>query len=217
MQMSCQVCVYSAEEINIKEKEDRDGGNMKDASGTWIVFGLTIVMVGFAAWSECNWEMMEMSKKKGAAMDTAIFGAGCFWGVEETFRRVKGVTETRVGYTGGTTDNPTYEQVCAGFTGHTEAVEVTFDPAMVSYEELLTVFWELHNPAQHKKTQYKSVIFYATRAQKAAAEASKAALEQAGQVRGHIETEILPAATFWPAEQYHQQYYRKHGGGACAI
>ncbi len=149
-------------------------------------------------------------------MDTAIFGAGCFWGVEDAFRHVDGVERTRAGYTGGATERPTYEQVCMGITGHTEAVEVTFDPAKVSYARLLEVFWNLHNPTHHAKTQYKSVIFYNSRAQKDAAEASKA--EQAARSSGAIETEVLPAVPFWPAEAYHQQYYEKRGGGhACSL
>ncbi|HOF87170.1 MAG TPA: peptide-methionine (S)-S-oxide reductase MsrA [Armatimonadota bacterium] len=150
-------------------------------------------------------------------MEKAIFGAGCFWGVEEAFRTLPGVTATRAGYTGGLAQHPTYAQVCAGVTGHTEAVEVTYDPARVTYDELLCVFWETHDPTRQQKTQYASVIFFVTRTQKDAAEAAKAALEASGTYRGNVETAILPARPFWPAEGYHQQYYKKHGGGACPI
>lgn len=150
-------------------------------------------------------------------METAIFGAGCFWGVEDAFRHVHGVARTRVGYAGGAAEHPTYEQVCMGITGHTESVEVTYDPTQVSFERLLEVFWSLHSPTRHAKTQYKSVIFYHSRAQKTAAEAAKTA--QAKTVTGAITTEILPETTFWPAEDYHQQYYEKRGGHgeACGI
>lgn len=190
---------------------------MKGIAGIGIVSAVTLLMIGFVATTVFHEHSRRpMWKMKGEKMETAIFGAGCFWGVEETFRNTAGVESTRVGYTGGVTSSPTYEQVCAGITGHTEAVEVTYDPAKVSYNQLLRVFWEHHNPTQHKKTQYKSVIYYHSRAQKDVAEASKAA--QAKDYAGTIETEILPETTFWPAEEYHQHYYEKHGGGgACGI
>jgi peptide-methionine (S)-S-oxide reductase len=153
-------------------------------------------------------------------MHTATFAAGCFWGVEATFRQIQGVLSTRVGYTGGTYENPTYQDVCTGRTGHAEAVEVTFDPAVVSYETLLEVFWGCHNPTTLNRqgpdigTQYRSAIFYHTPEQEAAAHASK---EQA---RHHfprpVVTEITAASTFYAAEEYHQQYFEKRGGG-CSI
>ena len=155
-------------------------------------------------------------------MEKATFAAGCFWGVEASFRKVEGVTSTRVGYTGGTTENPTYSQVCSHRTGHAEAVEVTYDPAKVTYDQLLEVFWKIHDPTQlHRQgpdvgSQYRSAIFYHSDAQKAAAVASKERLAQSGKYKKLIVTEIVPAATFWQAEEYHQQYLEKHGlGAAC--
>jgi peptide-methionine (S)-S-oxide reductase len=148
----------------------------------------------------------------------ATFGAGCFWGVEAAFRQVPGVLTTTVGYTGGSTANPTYEQVCGGRTGHTESVEVVYDPEKVTYKELLDVFWRIHDPTEKYKAQYKSVIFYHTPEQQAAAQASLADLQKSRESRAQIVTEILPAQTFYPAEAYHQQYYEKRGisGDACA-
>ena len=145
--------------------------------------------------------------------ETAIFGAGCFWGVEAAFRRVDGVVETAVGYAGGTTAEPTYHEVCSGTTGHAEVVRVVFDPERVSYEELLKLFWQVHDPTQVNRqgpdigTQYRSVVFCGSEAQKAAAKASKAALVAAGH---RIATSIEPAAAFWMAEDYHQQYLEKN-------
>jgi peptide-methionine (S)-S-oxide reductase len=154
----------------------------------------------------------------------ATFAAGCFWGVEAAFRRIKGVVGTRVGYTGGTTPSPTYQQVCSGRTGHAEAVEVTYDPAIVSYEQLLSVFWEIHDPTQLNRqgpdtgTNYRSAIFYHTPEQKAAAETSRDRLQASGTYKQRkIVTEIVPASTFWPAEEYHQQYYEKCGHGFCTL
>lgn len=153
---------------------------------------------------------------KGAAMETAIFGAGCFWGVENGFRHLPGVTATRVGYAGGTTEHPTYEDVCSGRTGHTEVVEVTYDPAVLSYDALLKAFWGMHEPVTKHKAQYKSVIFYRNAAQRDAAVAMKTQLEQAGTFGPSIATDILEAPTFYPAEDYHQQYYEKRGiSGTC--
>ena len=156
-------------------------------------------------------------------MATAIFAAGCFWGVEATFRQVEGVQATRVGYTGGQTRAPSYEDVCTGRTGHAEAVEVTYDPARVSYEQLLDVFWAAHDPTQKNRqgpdvgTQYRSAIFVQDDAERAAAEASRDALAASGKARGPIATEIVPAADFWPAEDYHQQYLEKRGQATCQI
>ena len=154
-------------------------------------------------------------------MEKAIFAAGCFWGVEAAFRNTEGVTATRVGYTGGHTPNATYHDVCSGGTGHAEAVEVEFDPARVSYEQLLNVFWEEHDPTTMNRqgpdvgTQYRSGIFYVDDAQRASAEASKAALEASGKYRKPIVTEITAATAFWPAEDYHQQYLEKRGRATC--
>lgn len=151
-------------------------------------------------------------------MAEAIFAAGCFWGVEHTFRNTEGVTATAVGYTGGATEDPTYEQVCTGRTGHAEAVRVEFDPDKVSYDALLDVFWQCHDPTQLNRqgpdvgTQYRTGIFYLDEAQKTAAENSKAALEASGSLGNEIATEITPAATFYMAEDYHQQYFEKRRG-----
>jgi peptide-methionine (S)-S-oxide reductase len=151
----------------------------------------------------------------------AMFGAGCFWGVEAAFRKIPGVLATAVGYSGGHVANPTYRQVCSDSTGHAEVVEVEYDPARVSYEQLLAVFWENHDPTQLNRqgpdigSQYRSVIFYYDEAQKAAAEASKAALEASGRYRRPIVTAIEPAGTFWRAEEYHQQYLEKRGLTTC--
>ncbi len=151
-------------------------------------------------------------------LEKATFAAGCFWGVEEAFRRVPGVVKTRVGYTGGHTPNPTYQEVCTGETGHAEAVEVTYDPRVVSYERLLEVFWSIHDPTSLNRqgwdvgTQYRSAIFYHTREQAWAARNSKARLEASGKYKDPIVTEIVPAGPFYPAEEYHQGYYEKRRG-----
>jgi len=156
-------------------------------------------------------------------MEKATFGAGCFWGVEAAFRQVNGVKATTVGYAGGTLENPTYKDVCSGRTGHAEVVEVEFDPALVSYEDLLKVFWENHDPTTLNRQgpdvgeQYRSAIFYHTPEQEAAARASKAALEESGTYRRAIVTEITPAPTFYRAEDYHQQYFEKRGISHCHI
>lgn len=152
-------------------------------------------------------------------MEKATFAAGCFWGVEEAYYDESGVISTRVGYTGGTFDNPTYKEVCTDTTGHAEAVEVTFDSAKISYEKLLKIFWQIHDPTQIDRqgpdigSQYRSAIFYHSDEQRQQAEASREALDLSGRYRRSIATEILPAATFWEAEEYHQQYHRKNGGG----
>ncbi len=151
-------------------------------------------------------------------MEKATFAAGCFWGVEEAFRTTPGVTATRVGYVGGNKDEPTYEEVCSGRTGHAEAVEVEFDPDAVSFEELLETFWSAHDPTQVNRqgpdigTQYRSAIFPQNDDQKAAAERSIAALEGAGRFRRPVATRIEPSSRFWEAEDYHQQYVMKKRG-----
>ncbi|WP_281768105.1 peptide-methionine (S)-S-oxide reductase MsrA [Methanoculleus bourgensis] len=155
--------------------------------------------------------------------EKVTFGAGCFWGVEEAFRCVPGVVDTAVGFMGGTLANPTYEDVCTGRTGHAEVVEVTYDPAQVSYQDLLDLFWSIHDPTTPNRqgpdigTQYRSVIFYHTPEQEAAARASKQEVERLGRFRRPIVTAIEPAGTFWRAEEYHQQYLAKHGRGHCRI
>jgi len=156
-------------------------------------------------------------------MEIATFAAGCFWGVEAAFREVKGVTSTRVGYTGGWFDNPTYHDVCSGRTGHAEAVEVTYDPAQVSYEQLLDVFWNDHNPTTLNRQgpdigeQYRSAIFFHDAEQEAAARVSKEKLQKSGKYSREIVTEITPASRFWEAEDYHQQYFEKRGVTHCRV
>jgi len=155
--------------------------------------------------------------------DKATFGAGCFWGVEETFRQTKGVVATAVGYMGGSMQNPTYQDVCTDRTGHAEVVEVEYDPAQVSYDQLLDIFWANHDPTTLNRqgpdwgAQYRSAIFYHTPEQRAAAEASKAKQQASGRFRRPIVTEITPAATFWRAEEYHQQYLAKRGQTQCHL
>jgi len=156
-------------------------------------------------------------------MELATFGAGCFWGVEVTFRNVKGVKEALVGYLGGTLPNPTYKDVCTGRTGHAEVVQVEFDPAQVTFERLLDVFWENHNPTTLNRqgpdsgTQYRSGIFYHSPAQKTAAEESKRKLEASGKFARPVVTEITPTSEFYIAEDYHQRYLEKRGLAACHV
>ena len=149
----------------------------------------------------------------------ATFGAGCFWGVEAAFRRTQGVTGTKVGYAGGKVDNPTYEQVCSDTTGHAEVVEVTYDPEQVPYEQLLTIFWLEHDPTQFNRqgpdvgSQYRSVIFVHDEEQRAAAEASREAVQ--ARFTRPVVTTIEDAPPFWEAEDYHQQYLEKRGLASC--
>lgn len=158
-------------------------------------------------------------------MAVATFAAGCFWGVEESFRRVPGVTATLVGYTGGSTPEPSYEQVCSGRTGHAEAVRVEYDPQQVSYDALLEVFWTSHDPTQKDRqgfdvgTQYRSAIFPHDAEQRAAAERSLKENDSSGRFPRPIATEIVDAEPFYPAEEYHQQYMAKRGRGTatCGI
>jgi len=162
-----------------------------------------------------------MTEKKN--LEKATFAAGCFWGVEEVFRRIPGVVSTTVGYTGGRTENPTYEQVCTDTTGHAEAVEVTYDPSQVTYEELLKMFWENHDPTQVDRqdpdvgTQYRSVVFFHTGEQAALARKSKEELQASGKYNKRIATDIVPASTFSPAEDYHQRYLEKRGLSTCRV
>lgn len=156
-------------------------------------------------------------------MEKATFGAGCFWGVEAAFRMQEGVLEATAGYTGGHTENPTYEQVCRGGTGHVEALQIEFDPQKISYQRLLEVFWQIHDPTLADRQgndvgpQYQAVIFYHTEDQRLAAEQSKEELDQSGQYDEPIVTKIEPAQTFWAAEEEHQRYLEKHPGGYCHI
>jgi len=155
-------------------------------------------------------------------MKKATFGAGCFWGVESTFRRVPGVISTAVGYAGGHRDNPTYEDVCTDRTGHAEVVQVEYDPSRVAYEDLLEVFWNCHDPTQLNRQgpdigmQYRSVIFYHDDEQMAEAEEAKARMQSLGIYRRPIVTQIVPAAAFFRAEEYHQQYLAKKGLDSCS-
>lgn len=156
-------------------------------------------------------------------MKKATFAAGCFWGVEVTFRALPGVVSTRVGYTGGLTQEPTYKDVCSDTTGHAEAVEVSYDPTQVNYDELLKIFWENHDPTTLNRqgpdigTQYRSAIFYHDEEQRNAAHRSRQEQEQSGRYSRPIVTEIVPASTFWEAEDYHQQYLEKRGLTSCHI
>jgi peptide-methionine (S)-S-oxide reductase len=156
-------------------------------------------------------------------MELATFGAGCFWGVEVMFRQVPGVKDALVGYLGGTLANPTYKDVCTGRTGHAEVVQVQYDPLEVTYDKLLEVFWQNHDPTTLNRqgpdvgTQYRSAIFYHSPEQKDAAEKSKARLEATGKLRRPVVTEITAASTFYPAEDYHQRYLEKRGLASCHI
>ena len=157
------------------------------------------------------------------ALEQATFGAGCFWGVEETFRQTPGVTDTAVGYEGGTLENPTYRDVCTGRTGHAEVVQVTFDPAQVSYDTLLDIFWANHDPTTLNRqgpdhgTQYRSAIFYGSPEQQVTAEASKEKWSASGRFRRPIVTEVVPTQSFYAAEEYHQQYLAKRGMASCHV
>ncbi len=156
------------------------------------------------------------SVKQDPVFATAMFAAGCFWGVEQAFRQVPGVVDVTAGYAGGSATTPTYHQVSTGRTGHAESVRVTYNPAIVSYKELLKAFWEMHDPTQvggqgpDMGSQYRSIIFYNDDQQRLEAEASKAALQQSGRLRRPIVTEIVPAGDFWPAEEYHQRFFEKN-------
>lgn len=174
---------------------------------------------GGAGWARPN----PAGKEAKVKTKTAMFGAGCFWGVEAAFRKVPGVVDTAVGYSGGTTANPTYKDVCTDTTGHAEVVRIEYDPSKVSYARLLAVFWESHDPTQVNRqgpdvgTQYRSVIFYFSPEQKAAAEADVKRLKESGRYRRPIATQILPAGPFWRAEEYHQRYLEKRGLENCRL
>jgi len=161
-----------------------------------------------------------MSENKIKTLQLATFAAGCFWGVEESFRKIKGVKSTMVGYTGGRLANPRYKDVCTDLTGHAEAIQLQYDPEEVTYEELLKVFWSTHNPTTKNRqgpdvgSQYRSVIFYHTPEQELSARRSMEELEKSGRFSSNrIVTEIVPATAFYKAEEFHQKYYQKRGGG----
>jgi peptide-methionine (S)-S-oxide reductase len=164
-----------------------------------------------------------MDTTTNKTLEKATFGAGCFWGVEAAFRQIKGVVSTAVGFSGGSYDNPSYRDVCTGRTGHAEVVEVVYDPSKVSYDDLLKVFWDNHDPTTLNRqgpdwgTQYRSAIFYHSPEQQSRALASKARLEGSGRYRRPIVTEITPASEFYLAEDYHQQYLEKRGLSTCHI
>jgi peptide-methionine (S)-S-oxide reductase len=157
------------------------------------------------------------NERKGVKLETAIFGGGCFWHVEDDFRKVEGVTSTEVGYEGGTKPRPTYKDVCTNQTGHAEVVRIRYDPSRISYENLLEAFFQLHDPTTVDRqgpdfgTQYRSVIFYNSPEQKLLAESFKEKLAKSGRYNRPIVTQIAPESTFWKAEEYHQQYYEKQG------
>lgn len=156
-------------------------------------------------------------------MALATFAAGCFWGIELQFSEVNGVSQTAVGYMGGKVDNPTYQQVCSGTTGHAEVVQITFDPSVVSYERLLDLLWQWHDPTTLNRqgpdvgTQYRSAIFYHDENQRVLAELSRTELQNSGRLTRPVVTEVIAAQTFWSAEDYHQQYLKKRGRSACNI
>jgi peptide-methionine (S)-S-oxide reductase len=182
-----------------------------------------VALVGACGCTGAEGEAMRSSPaaqpetRPAAKTETAVFGAGCFWGVESTFRKVPGVVKTDVGYAGGTTERPTYEEVCYEPTGHAEVVRVEYDPATVDYQTLLNVFFENHDPTTLNRQgpdfgpQYRSVVFVQSPAQEQAAKAEKARRDASGEYVGPIVTEIQPAVPFWPAEAYHQQYFAKQG------
>jgi len=170
-----------------------------------------------------NSAALTFEEKAPKKTETAIFGAGCFWGVEEAFSKVKGVTSTAVGYSGGTTKNPTYEEVCTHTTGHAEVVKVDFDPAIVSYQQLIDLFFQMHNPTTLNRqgfdvgNSYRSAIFFTTPEQESVARTTIAKLEQEKKFRNPIVTQVELAGPFYRAEEYHQQYAAKHGGGFCHV
>ena len=168
-------------------------------------------------------EISNGSEEADSDLQMATFAAGCFWGVESIFKQTKGVVETTVGYTGGTSLDPTYRQVCTGITGHAEAVQLIFDPRIISYEDLLSLFWRMHDPTTQNRqgpdvgTQYRSAIFYHSEYQRKAAERSKEDFDRSGVYVNKATTQIAPASTFYAAEEYHQDYFEKQGGGACHV
>lgn len=193
-------------------------------SAGWVLLLVLTVMVGCDDRDELV--LVEKADFPGGYdmnYEKAMFGAGCFWGVESKLRAVEGVVDAAVGYSGGEMESPCYEDVCSGRTGHAEVVEVTFDPAVVSYEGLLEVFWGIHDPTTRDRQgpdvgpQYRSVVFYETEEQGGIARGFKAKLEESGKFEGEIVTEITAAGTFWRAEEYHQRYLEKKGLKGCGL
>lgn len=188
-------------------------------NGKWICFFL-FCAISWTMLSVNTGSCMGNNNKK---TETAFFGAGCFWGVEAAYRQKKGVHSTSVGYMGGTLENPSYKDVCTGNTGHAEVVEVIFDPSQISYEDILDVFWEIHDPTTLNRqgpdvgTQYRSVIFYMNEEQYRRALRSKEKIEKSGTYQNKIVTEIAPVSVFYRGEDYHQQYLEKRGLPACRI
>ncbi len=183
---------------------------------SWRFVGLGLIVVALGGMDR------PMEEPKGKELKKAAFAAGCFWGVEKVFSKIPGVVSTTVGYAGGATQNPGYELVCTGRTGHAEALEILYDPARVPYKELLITFWEWHDPTTLNRqgpdrgSQYRSVIFVYDEEQARAAKRSKEILEKAKVFRSPIVTEIVPAGEFYRAEEYHQQYLQKNPGGYCS-
>ena len=192
---------------------------------TFLLIILILVAVIFMGSDGCDRTVrnkpVQTQIKGGGNMEKAMFGAGCFWGVEAAFREIEGVVSTHVGYSGGNFPNPSYKDVCSGKTGHAEVVQIEFDPYSVSYEKLLDLFWDIHDPTTLNRQgpdigdQYRSVIFYHTPEQEAKTRASKEKLEQSGRFQNPIVTKIEPAKEFYPAEEYHQKYLEKRGGKSC--
>jgi methionine-S-sulfoxide reductase len=183
----------------------------------FIVYLFGVGLLGFLSIAYAQHEG-HGSAPAGGKTETATFAGGCFWCMESPFDKLEGVISTTVGYTGGTVKSPTYEQVCSGATGHTEAIEIAYDPARISYEKLLEVFWKNIDPTQEngqfadRGSQYRTAIFYHGEEQKRLAEASREQLEKSGKFSAKIVTEIMPAQEFYPAEEYHQEYYKKNPG-----
>jgi len=177
---------------------------------------MNLAASGFESTSTCT----PTARTDVDGLERATFAAGCFWGVEASIREIEGVVKTSVGYTGGRTADPSYEQICSGATGHAESVEVWFDPTVLSYSELLNAFWSMHDPTTPDRqgwdfgTQYRSTIFFHDREQERLAIASRDRHQET--LRRPIVTEIVPASTFYDAEDYHQRYFEKHGGAICA-
>jgi peptide-methionine (S)-S-oxide reductase len=189
------------------------------AAGARVAYAAAALVVALAVVGGCY-----PQQKEKVMTETATFAAGCFWGVEATFRNVPGVVDAAVGYSGGHLDNPTYQDVCTDKTGHAEVVRVTYDPSKVSYEQLLEVFWNCHDPTALNRqgpdvgTQYRSGVFFHSPEQEAAAKASKRRLQDSAPYKGRtVVTEITPAPTFWRAEEYHQRYLEKRGKGTCRM
>jgi len=214
-------CVVLTEELGYNKKWFSD---MRKITDTILIFSFCGVLVsGCIQKDETATMSGSKQSERSARYEKATFAAGCFWGVEFAFAKVPGVVSTQVGYTGGHTENPTYKEVCTDRTGHAEAVTITYDPAKISYQQLLDVFWSIHDPTTLNRqgpdagTQYRSAIFYHNQEQQAAAKASKRKLQQSGRFDKPIVTEITPASRFYRAEEYHQHYFEKHGLPSCHL